>query len=256
MISINLKDAYLQVPMHPDSQKFLRFMVGDKIFQFRALCFGLSTAPQVFTRGLAPVSVMLHNRGIRMLHDLDDWLVLAHSHLEAIQARDEVLQLCSQLGIVVNKEKSCLTSSQTATYLGMFLVSPSLRAFLTEKRVDAVLKQIKEFLSFKKQSVVIWRGLLGCLSSLCRLVPAGRLRMRSFQIQLRQHWDFIDEEVLVPWSTQIRSDLQRWSDARHLMAGVSLLIPQLDLLFWSDTSDQGWGAHLLDHFASGLWSQE
>ena len=40
------------------------------------------------------------------------------------------------------------------------------------------------------------------------------------------------------------------------MAGVCLLIPQPDLLFWSDTSDQGWGAHLLDHFASDLWSQE
>ena len=28
MVSPDLKDAYLQVPMHPDSRKFLRFMVG------------------------------------------------------------------------------------------------------------------------------------------------------------------------------------------------------------------------------------
>ena len=28
MVSLDLKDAYLQVPMHPDSRKFLRFMVG------------------------------------------------------------------------------------------------------------------------------------------------------------------------------------------------------------------------------------
>ena len=50
MVSLDLKDAYLQVPMHPDSRKFLRFMVGGKVYQFKVLCFGLSTAPQVFTR--------------------------------------------------------------------------------------------------------------------------------------------------------------------------------------------------------------
>ena len=131
----------------------------------------------------------------------------------------------------MNLEKSCLSPSQTATYLGMILVSSSLRAFPTEKRVDAVLKQIEEFLSFMKQSVVTWRCLLGRLSSLCHLVPAGRLRMRSLQLQHRQHWDFVDEDVLVPWNSQIQSDLGWWSDAWHLLSGVSLLIPQPDLLF-------------------------
>ena len=30
MVSLDLKDAYLQVPMHPNSRKFLRFMVGGR----------------------------------------------------------------------------------------------------------------------------------------------------------------------------------------------------------------------------------
>ena len=121
MICIDLKDAYLQVPTHPNSPKFLRF------------------APQVFSRVMALVSAMLHSQAVKMLRYLDDWLVIASTHQEALQARDAVLQLCSQLGIDVNLEKSCLTPSQTATYLGMVLVSPSLRAFLTEKRVCRTL---------------------------------------------------------------------------------------------------------------------
>ena len=28
-----------------------------------------------------------------------------------------------------------------------------------------------------------------------------------------------------------------------------------DLMFWSDSSDEGWGAHLADTGVSGLWSQ-
>ena len=60
MVSIDLKDAYLQIPIHPDSHKYLRFVALNQVFQFKALCFGLSTAPQVFTRVMAPVSVLLH----------------------------------------------------------------------------------------------------------------------------------------------------------------------------------------------------
>ena len=50
MASIDLRDAYLQVPIHPSSQRYLSFYVAQGVFQFRALCFGLTTAPQVFTR--------------------------------------------------------------------------------------------------------------------------------------------------------------------------------------------------------------
>ena len=41
MISIDLKDAYLQAPVHPDSRQFLRFVAFGKVYQFKALCFGL-----------------------------------------------------------------------------------------------------------------------------------------------------------------------------------------------------------------------
>ena len=72
MVSIDLKDAYLQVPVHPDSRKYLRFVALNQVFQFKALCFGLSTAPQVFTRVMAPVSAILHRLGIRMCRYLDN----------------------------------------------------------------------------------------------------------------------------------------------------------------------------------------
>ena len=57
MVSVDLKDAYLQIPIHPQSRRFLRFSWEGRTLQFRALCFGLSTAPQVFTRIMAPISL-------------------------------------------------------------------------------------------------------------------------------------------------------------------------------------------------------
>ena len=70
MASINLKEAYLQVPVHPDSRRFLRFVAQDNVYHFSA-CFGLSTAPQVFSQVMAPVSAILHSWGIRMRRYLD-----------------------------------------------------------------------------------------------------------------------------------------------------------------------------------------
>ena len=33
-------------------------------------------------------------------------------------------------------------------------------------------------------------------------------------------------------------------------------VPIPDQMFWSDASDQGWGANLSDVFVSGIWSAE
>ena len=75
MVSLDLRDAYLQVPVHPDSRKFLRFMAFGRVFQFKGLYFCLSTAPQVFTRVMALVSAFLHQSGIRIRRYLDDCLI-------------------------------------------------------------------------------------------------------------------------------------------------------------------------------------
>ena len=123
MVSLGLKDAYLQVPMHPDSRKFLRFMVGGNVYQFKVLCFGLSMAPQVFTRVMAPVSAILHRMGVRLRRYLDDWLLQASSREQVLLDLWTVLQLCRRLEIVVNWEKSQVLPTQQMVYLGVILDS-------------------------------------------------------------------------------------------------------------------------------------
>ena len=70
------------VPSSAGSSSFsslLHFLFRDTVYRFKALCFGLSTAPQVFARVMAPVSAMLHSMGIHMRRSLDDWLVQSAS---------------------------------------------------------------------------------------------------------------------------------------------------------------------------------
>lgn len=50
LMKLDLKDAYLTVPIHPEYQKFLCFSWEGRYFQFSCLPFGLSSAPLTFTK--------------------------------------------------------------------------------------------------------------------------------------------------------------------------------------------------------------
>ena len=131
------------------SQRFHmdHFTMGGVSYQFRVLCFGLTTAPHVFTRLMAPISAILHRYGVRMLRYLDDWLILAESRPTGLQARDRLLQVCEELGLQVNFRKSSLIPSQDMTYLSMQIQSVRFIAKPTETWVENLLKIIEEFLS-------------------------------------------------------------------------------------------------------------
>ena len=253
MISLDLQDAYLQVPVHHDSRRFLRFVLDGKPFQFRVLCFGLTTAPQVFTRIMAPVSAILHKYGVRMLRYLDDWLILASSEIACLQSRDRLLAVCTELGIQVNLTKSSLIPSQSIVYLGMEILSLPFIARPTPTRADNLIRLIEEFLSTSSPPAFLWRRLLGHLSSLILLVPGGMIRMRLLQLCLKDQWDFLDDQFQVSWSPLCREDLLWWSKQVRLREGVSLSLPAPDISFFSDASDVGWGALVGEHHASGLW---
>ena len=254
MISLDLQDAYLQVPIHPESRRYLRFTMGGVPYQFRVLCFGLTTAPQVFTRLMAPISAILHRYGIRMLRYLDDWLILAESRTTCLQARDRLLQVCEELELQVNFRKSSLVPSQDMTYLGMQILSVWFVAKPTEARVVNLLNIIEEFLSSPDPPAVLWRRLLGHLSSLTLPVKGGILRMRSLQIRLRSRWDFRDELLRISWDPLCQEDLLWWSWAIQQREGVDLSLPVPDLSFYSDASDVGWGAIVGEHQVSGVWT--
>ena len=231
MITIDVKDTYLQIPILPRSRKFLRFMAGGRAWQFKVLCFGLSTAPQVFTRVMAPVSGFLHHQGVRMLRYLDNWLIMASSREEACRARDMVLHLFQELGIVVNLEKLNLTPSQSVVYLGIMIESQTFQASPTLSRIEKFFLIVEEFLSSRVQSAKFCRVVLGHLASLMHLVPGGPLRMRALQLALKRGWDFRDDSVLVPWDNPSREDLLWWCAEGCLEEGVSLLVCSPDHMF-------------------------
>ena len=57
--SIDLLDAYFHILIHPWDRKWLRFVWRGRVFQFRALPFGLAPAPWIFTKVVRELCVCL-----------------------------------------------------------------------------------------------------------------------------------------------------------------------------------------------------
>ena len=243
LASLDLKDAYFQIPIHGSSRKLLRFMSEGTVYQFKALCFGLSTAPQVFTRVFAAVSAWAHARGIRLLLYLDDWLVLSSSEKKAKESIRELLSLCRTLGIVINEKKSDLVPSQSAKYLGMTIDTGAGKVFPSLARVEKFLAVAERFCSMQSPPAQLWQVILGHLASLERLVPHGRLRMRSLQWHLKSQWSPESDPPSLPVALpeEARRDLSWWMVKDHLLVGVRFGTPAPDLHLYSDASSSGWG---------------
>ena len=77
--TIDLKDAYFQIPISRGHWRFLRLGFAGRVYEFQVLPFGISLAPRTFTRLMDVALSPLRQGGIRILNYLDDWLVCAVS---------------------------------------------------------------------------------------------------------------------------------------------------------------------------------
>ena len=116
--SIDFKDAYFHIPIQEQSKKYLRFHVQGQTYQFKALPFGLSTAPLEFTVVAKEVKLMATFEGIRIHQYLDDWLVRARSHQVCLRHTQHLVKICQELGWLVNLDKSELEPKQIFDFVG------------------------------------------------------------------------------------------------------------------------------------------
>jgi hypothetical protein len=126
--TINLKDAYFYVPIHPLARKFLRFWWKGVLYQFMALPFGLSPAPKVFTSLTKRLKAKLGRLGIRTIFYLDDILVLGTNYTICMDNYLTALSMLMKAGFIVNWEKSSLSLTTHFKFLGMIWDSNEKRS--------------------------------------------------------------------------------------------------------------------------------
>jgi len=148
--SIDLKDAFWQIPLDPQSRDKTAFTVpGRPLYQFTVMPFGLCNAPQTMCRVMH--QVIPHQLHDRVFVYLDDLLITSATFDEHIILLTEVAQRLAKANLTINVEKSKFVLRQVK-YLGFLVGEGCLRSdpekvrAIAEFPVPKSAKQIRRFL--------------------------------------------------------------------------------------------------------------
>lgn len=168
---LDIKDAYLHVPIDPTQRNLLRFVWEGKTYRFRTLPFGLSIAPFIFTKLLQPLIAQCRSRGIRLTYYLDDILILGRNKEEIHRHTQFVVNLLTTTGFIMNKEKSITTPTHQTTFLGFQINSKTLLVRTPRGKVMDAKRDVVRTLRHDCSNTLIIRTLAGTIGKLNALAP-------------------------------------------------------------------------------------
>jgi len=256
MSTIDLKDAYLLIPIHVSDRKYLRFYVKGKLYQFTCLPFGLSIAPYVFTKLLKPVVSHLRQKSISLVTYIDDWLFMASSILKCRESGNTIISLLEKLGFPINYKKSQLSPSNKIEYLGLKIDSHASEISVPERRVAKALANIKAIMKYDVCKIRDFASLIGSLISMRYGVNYSLLYTRDLEVckarALHQaHGDYDDNMKISPLAM---SDLKWWLKALP-DCKAPIRFDKYQSTIYTDSSLTGWGGVCNGVEAKGIWSQ-
>ena len=181
MIKMDLKDAYLQIPIHQDSQHLLQFQWEGRVYQFQCLPFGLTSAPRVFSKVMKPVVGTLRHMGIRLVIYLDDILILHQTKEELIQLIPLIFKLFEALGLVVNCTKSVLSPQQRMEFLGFVVDTVTLHLIFPAEKLRKIQQSAQHLLHQQNVSVREVARFVGKASASMRAIWQAPLHYRALQ---------------------------------------------------------------------------
>ena len=186
MVSLDLKVAYLNIPIFSLHRKYLRFIWKSHRDEFTCLPFGYSLAPV----RLVGWFVVYMNRtawfkryrlpGLRIILFLDDILLVASSKQKCLDQLQFLQQLITDLGFIVN-DKSQFEPSTKLTFLGFIIDSLDMKLYLPQDKIDKTVSACSSLISTASPTIGQVAQVTGLLVSAFPAVPYLRLYYRSIE---------------------------------------------------------------------------
>ena len=252
--SIDFKDAYFHIPIQSQSKKYMHFHKQDKAYHFKALSFGLSTAHGVHCSGQRG-QVSCTAKGYK--NPPVPRRLVGHSQIPPNLSptyKDTNIPLS---GIrLASEQREIRTGTETSIRFCRLPVRPEGGQGQTHVGTLADLADKNKRPS--DRSVCPVRKLMssiGLLTATEKQVHLGRLHMRPIQWHLKNNWrvpESLDKQIPIPKS--LHTHLKWWLEEDNVLQSQPLHPPRHALQIFTDTSKEGWGAHLNEHTARGTWS--
>ena len=184
-VGIDLKDAFLHVPISPRFRKFLRFHWLGKLLQWIVLPFGLKCSPRILTKVLKPVIAFLRSFFIILITIyLDDLLIQASTPQKTYLHGQIVALLFMVLGWSINWKKSSFIPSQQFTHLGFDFDTVTMTISCPLDKVRGLQLMARNALTAGFLSAHDAERLLGKMESVRPATPLAALHYRPIQRQL------------------------------------------------------------------------
>ncbi|KAK3895260.1 hypothetical protein Pcinc_001010 [Petrolisthes cinctipes] len=241
LASLDLKDAYWHVLIHPRFRRFLAFQVGTETFQFTRLPFGLSLAPRVFTKLVRVVASRLAEAGVPTLMYLDDWLLHAPSKEQVANNVQVARGVLEEMGFLLNIPKSSLTPTRKLCWLGIEWDSLSATLSLAPDNARRTLRHVRQAHFSRTFSRRQWESLLGSLNFAAPAMPLGRLKHRRLTREVNLHLSPAHRDLPRQVSPSLHLLLRPWLRPGALRQRVPWVFPPPGITVATDASDIGWG---------------
>ena len=147
LCKLDLKDAYFTVALYKLSRKYARVPWRWNLYEFLCLCFGLGSAPRIFTKLMKIPIALMRRLNVRLKIYLDDMLLMGSSLEEIMMARDTLIFILLHLGFVINFQKSILTPSHQIQFLGVEIDSITMTISLPLQKKEQIILQCKDILN-------------------------------------------------------------------------------------------------------------
>jgi hypothetical protein len=246
LASLDLKDAYFHVPIRPSHVRYLGAKFQGKTYQFRCLPFGISTAPRVFTKVVAPLIALLRMMGIEVFPFLDDLLFKAKSKIVLAQNMRMGKQIFLNAGFIINMIKSEPEPTQDIIHIGGRFRTDLGIIQIPPDRIDKIKTCLRPFRVGVSIPVRLILRLLGLMVSTLGVTQFARLRMRHLQMFLLNNWSphggRLDHCLMIPlW---LMRHLLWWNSDQHLLLGCPLNPPSPQCTVTTDACMSGWGGYM------------
>jgi hypothetical protein len=255
MVKLDLKDAYLSVPMSEQHRKFLRFEWHQQTWEFSCLPFGLSSAPYTFTKLLKPAVALLRKLGVRCILYLDDMLIMAQSKQTLLQQLATAIDQLVSLGFIINLDKSVVEPAHTIEFLGFLLNSTTMTIALPSRKVHQIQQSARKMLKTTQITTRSLAQLLGLMVAAHPAVLPAPLYYRQLEKQKIRQVQSHGYDSKMSLTFHMKSDLTWWITHLKQHNGRNLQISQWDLVIESDASMRGWGASCGETSTGGRWTR-
>ena len=244
---VDLKDAYLHVPLHPQIRPWFRYRVLGKVFQWRTIPFGFKDSPRMFQKMMVEALTPLRGQGVRLVVYLDDILLISPSYVRCLEEVNLLATHLLKLGFVLNLKKSELAPTQEKTFLGTTMNSklmtfslPQTKLKTFRSRIVAMVKRAKRD---REASLKEWQSVVGTIVSTGDCIPAVRLHLNSLLEVQAQAVSSGAKRVKI--SPEALRDLGWWRENLALWNGKSIIPRPVDVTIDVDASNLGLGAVFL-----------